>query len=187
MGYYSILSSVPFRFSGFVMDPEIYGGNSSHENQSQECFFYPSPYLTQQFYLIVIFGFTVAIISFLENSLLLYIFLTRPRYMKSAFLYLTFMAVLDLLHSVSYSMVMVGRTYLDYSGDLRFMGIWYSYSIPMFAISHVLLCTTSYLLVAASLERYLATCQLKLTFSIKKRTVGITGRSKNSNVSLSFA
>ncbi len=157
------------------MDPELRGGNSSHENQSQECFFFPWLYLNQQFYLVVIFGFTVAIFSLGENSLLLYVFLTRPRYLKSAFFYMTFMALFDVLHSVSYSMVMVGRTYMDYTADLRFMGIWYTYCIPMFTISHVVLCASSYFLVAASLERYLSTNQLNLTFSIKKRTILVTG------------
>ncbi len=160
------------------MDPEIYGSNSSHENQTQECYFYPVPYITQQFYLIVVFGFAVSIISFDGNSILLYAFLTRAWYMKSVFFYMTFMAFFDLWHSVSYSMVMVGRTYLFYSGDLSFMGIWYSYCIPMFTVSHLLLCTTSYLLVAASLERYLAAYLLKQNFSIKKRTIGVTGTVK---------
>ncbi|KAE9550993.1 hypothetical protein FO519_005779 [Halicephalobus sp. NKZ332] len=68
--------------------------------------------------------------------------------------YLMLLAFFDFFISLAYVMLMSVNVLTDFLHSVSLLRLWMSYVIPMITVSHIAMTTSSFLIVAASLERY---------------------------------
>ena len=122
-------------------------------NNTTDCSHSIMAFLDQKFYLVAICGSTVSLVSVVENLMLFYLFTTRPRFRNSHFFYMWVLSFSDIFIAVNYTLLFVIQVLVDYYQSLDLHYFWLSYVVPVFAISHITMTTSAFLLVAASLER----------------------------------
>ena len=114
----------------------------------------PKPLLTVQMISVGIFGTAISAISIIENLFLIYMFMTRPRFRRSHLYYMNWLAFNDIIICVSYILLMViYDVYVPFFENINLYLIASFYVRPLFAITHVSLTASSFLMVAAALEK----------------------------------
>lgn len=139
-------ASIISNFAGLEEDSEI----------DDECAYYPQPYLTEKFFLITVFGSLVSIIAFCNNCLLVHV-LSRSPLIRTHVFYLCVLAVCDIVAETSYILMMSTQILFDYAGLVWLYRLWHNYVRWVFALTHVALTVSAYMIVSASAERYLST------------------------------
>ncbi|CAJ0931162.1 unnamed protein product, partial [Mesorhabditis belari] len=119
--------------------------------------YFPPPLIAFRFGLVTVFGSIVALIGMVENLLLLYLFASRKHHRTSYNLYMMLLAVFDTFVSGAYVPLMSVNVAGDFFEDPWLVKIWYSYMRPIYTISHVGLTASTFLIVAATFERYCIT------------------------------
>lgn len=130
--------------------------NNSTLTDDNKCYYEKGLYLVERFFLITICGTIVACIGLINNVLLVYIF-TRPKMIVGQLFYFAVLAAFDILICVSYIMLFPIQNLFDYLEDIHLYEAWNFYLKPIFALSHVSMTVSTYMIVAASAERYLTT------------------------------
>ncbi|KAF8376317.1 hypothetical protein PRIPAC_82746 [Pristionchus pacificus] len=80
----------------------------------------------------------------------------RPR-QKRRLTYLKWISLCDVFVSLSYIAIMCVQVYVDYFHSLFLFYMWHTYLVIAYTISHITFSSSSYLLMAATIERYLQT------------------------------
>uniref|UniRef100_A0A8R1I8B7 G_PROTEIN_RECEP_F1_2 domain-containing protein n=1 Tax=Caenorhabditis japonica TaxID=281687 RepID=A0A8R1I8B7_CAEJA len=112
--------------------------------------------LVMRFWMVSIFGSTVSFISMIENIFLFIFFVTSRRHRREN-VFMMLLAFFDILVSMAYIMLMSVNVLSDVLMSPLLVSIWYTYMIPIITISHIAMTSSSFLIVAASFERYCAT------------------------------
>lgn len=136
------------------------GGEGDHnftdyDPHDFECGFIPKNFAEIRLWLVGVCGTSVCVISLVENTLLVYLFLTRPRFRTTHLYYMSWLACTDIFMAISYILLLsVYHALVDVTQSLVLYNAVITYLRPMFAISMVAMVTSSYLICAASLERF---------------------------------
>uniref|UniRef100_A0A0K0EU23 G_PROTEIN_RECEP_F1_2 domain-containing protein n=1 Tax=Strongyloides venezuelensis TaxID=75913 RepID=A0A0K0EU23_STRVS len=136
---------------------EIEYNYSINSNLPHECAFNPPAYVEERFWLVTVAGTTLAIICIIENAFLFTMLARKRKYRNSYVLYLLLLALFDILIGMAYIPLMSLSLYLDYIQSVFLLRAWYAYMIPMITVSHIAMTSTTFLIVAASWERYCIT------------------------------
>lgn len=170
---------------------------SINSNPPPECSFNPPVYVEERFWLVTVAGTIIAIICIIENAFLFsmlarkYVFIIitfnnqikkiltfffRRKYRNSYVLYLLLLALFDILIGIAYIPLMSLSLYLDYIQSVILLRAWYAYMIPMITVSHIAMTSTTFLIVAASWERYCITASnTKMVRFLNKYRKNIAG------------
>uniref|UniRef100_A0A0N4ZYT2 G_PROTEIN_RECEP_F1_2 domain-containing protein n=1 Tax=Parastrongyloides trichosuri TaxID=131310 RepID=A0A0N4ZYT2_PARTI len=127
------------------------------ESLNIDCHYVDQHLINIRFWLVSVVGTTIAFIAILFNTFLFLLFITNRSHRNSPSLYLLLLAFFDVFMGVAYILVMSGRVIKNYYGNLFLQRIWMSYVVIMMVISHIAMTASSYLIVFATLERYMIT------------------------------
>ncbi|GMS80519.1 hypothetical protein PENTCL1PPCAC_2694, partial [Pristionchus entomophagus] len=136
-------------------------------------------FLTERFWLCVVIGGSVSIISIVENLFIFALFATSRQHRNSYNLYLLLLAFFDVFMGISYIALMSVMVMINFTASYQLKWMWASYVVPMLAISHVAMTTSTYLITFAAIERYAIT--------ITHRTVELLQKNRRWFVLLPFA
>uniref|UniRef100_A0A0N4ZR60 G_PROTEIN_RECEP_F1_2 domain-containing protein n=1 Tax=Parastrongyloides trichosuri TaxID=131310 RepID=A0A0N4ZR60_PARTI len=146
------------------MDDEITNGTVKNINYTLNsgdsqfpCIFVPPVYVEERFWLVTVAGTGLAIICVIENAFLFTMLARKRKYRNSYVLYLILLALFDILIGIAYIPLMSISLYLDYIKSVILLRAWYAYMIPMITVSHIAMTSSTFLIVAASWERYCIT------------------------------
>lgn len=138
--------------SGFLLD--TFHANDSSDS-FDDCQYEPNEYLEEKFGLVTVFGTCVCVIGFIHNCLLVHV-LSRSSLIKTHVFYLAVLAVCDIVTEFSYIAVMSIQVLFDYARNFDLYVAWNKYLRAVFTATHVSLTIATYMIVAASAERYMA-------------------------------
>lgn len=82
----------------------------------------------------------------------------RKQHLNSHCLYLLLLAFFDFFVAVAYVPLMSISLLADYLESPLLLNAWYVYMRPMITVSHIAMTASSFLILAASFERYCITC-----------------------------
>ncbi|CAI5449002.1 unnamed protein product [Caenorhabditis angaria] len=120
-----------------------------------ECVYMPPAFLTFKMAFVGIVGLFVALISIFHNLLLFYTFNTSKMLRKRNLTYLMWISGCDVFISICYIAIMCVQVYTDYFESFQLYVLWHDYLRVAFTVSHITLSASSFLLMAATIERYL--------------------------------
>ncbi|WKY10192.1 hypothetical protein Q1695_002496 [Nippostrongylus brasiliensis] len=120
-------------------------------------------YLYERFILVAIVGTTVAVVNIIENVFLCFMLFSRKSYRSSHCLYLALLAFFDIFIAGAYIPLMSLNLVVDYWRSVVLLRAWFTYMIPMITVSHIAMTASSFLMVAASFERYCVTVHPHVT------------------------
>ncbi|KAK0400212.1 hypothetical protein QR680_003406 [Steinernema hermaphroditum] len=143
-------------------------------NITQKCEPHLMMYLDFKLVFVGCIGTTLALLSFFENALLFYTFVTSPVLRTRNLIYLAGVSLCDIFISLSYIGIMSMQVYAEYFQYFPLFKLWHDWLQVAFTISHITLSSASFLLVAATFERYLQTirypnCEQLFEFVCKNR------------------
>ncbi|VDK28077.1 unnamed protein product [Gongylonema pulchrum] len=130
------------------------GAESMYGDRPAHCYYEQPPLTDERFWLVTVFGTTVSIISIIEN-----VFLKRHRTTYN--LYLMLLAFFDVFVSAAYVLLMSVNVLSDYLQSVSLMRLWFGYMVPIITISHIGMTSSSFLILAATFERYCITVHSK--------------------------
>ncbi len=139
-----------------------------HSNLTDSCIYQVEPENNAEFYLVAVFGTVVSVVSILENAPLFYIFLCRSSFRLSHYFYMMFLAFFDVFIAISYIMLMSVQVLFDYLLSFELSQVWHFCMRPIFAITRISMAASTYLVVAATLERFLVANRL-LSFAFQQK------------------
>uniref|UniRef100_A0A1I7V0I0 G_PROTEIN_RECEP_F1_2 domain-containing protein n=1 Tax=Caenorhabditis tropicalis TaxID=1561998 RepID=A0A1I7V0I0_9PELO len=122
---------------------------------SDDCEYSPPIFLEWKMVFVGIIGLIVALISIIHNSLLFYTFSTSTVLRKRNLTYLMWISGCDVFISLCYIAIMCVQVYTDYFESFNLLVLWHEYLRAAFTVSHITLSAASFLLMAATIERYL--------------------------------
>ena len=122
-----------------------------------DCSYEEPPLTLLRFWIVTVFGTSVALCSILENTFFFYLFSTRRHHRTSFNCYMMFIALFDVLISSSYIFLMSMNVLMDFLQSLALFRIWHYYMVPMITISHCAISSGSFLILAATTERFFLT------------------------------
>uniref|UniRef100_A0A0K0EKD8 G_PROTEIN_RECEP_F1_2 domain-containing protein n=1 Tax=Strongyloides stercoralis TaxID=6248 RepID=A0A0K0EKD8_STRER len=155
---------------------EINYNFSINSNPPSDCSFVPPVYVEERFWLVTVAGTIIAIICIIENAFLFSMLARKRKYRNSYALYLLLLALFDILIGIAYIPLMSLSLYLDYIQSVILLRAWYAYMIPMITVSHIAMTSTTFLIVAASWERYCITASnTKMVRFLNKYRKNIAG------------
>ena len=108
-----------------------------------------------KFGLVLVAGSSISVVSIGQNAVLLWVLLSERQFRNSHLFYMIFLAASDILTAASYISLMSGQILMEWMESERLGRIWHSYLRQIFALSNVNLTFATYLITAATLERYL--------------------------------
>ncbi|PAV66542.1 hypothetical protein WR25_22549 [Diploscapter pachys] len=118
------------------------------------CWYEPPEGTERRFWMVTVFGSTIAFFSIIENLVLFYIFATRKHHHNNYNMYMMLIAIFDVFISIAYIALMSVNILSDYLISRTIIAIWFSYMIPMLTFSHIALISSSFLIVCATFERF---------------------------------
>ncbi|VDP03574.1 unnamed protein product [Heligmosomoides polygyrus] len=122
-------------------------------------------FLEPRFWLAVVFGITISIVSIIFNSFIFVVFVTSKQHRNSYNLYLLLLALFDVFMGASYIAVLSIKVLINWTASYTLKSLWVSYMVPMLTISHVAITASTYLITFAAIERYCITVNSsKVTF-----------------------
>uniref|UniRef100_A0A0N5A3S6 G_PROTEIN_RECEP_F1_2 domain-containing protein n=1 Tax=Parastrongyloides trichosuri TaxID=131310 RepID=A0A0N5A3S6_PARTI len=122
-----------------------------------DCQFLGLPFLEFKFIFVGIIGTIIAIISAVENLLLFITFMISKKLKQRDLTYLTTLSVLDICVAVSYIDIMSIQIYAEYFKNYPLFVFWHNWLKESFTVSNITLSSGSFILIAATFERYLQT------------------------------
>ncbi|KHN78403.1 hypothetical protein Tcan_02879 [Toxocara canis] len=127
------------------------------------CYYEQPPLTTERFWLVTIFGTTVSVVSITENMFLFFLYLTRRHHRTTYNMYMMLLAFFDVFISAAYICLMSVNVLSDYLQSVKLMRLWFGYMVPTITISHIAMTSSSFLILAATYERYCITICSKHT------------------------
>ncbi|MCP9262526.1 hypothetical protein DINM_005902 [Dirofilaria immitis] len=144
-------------------------GNALKNNDSgfiddglSNCDYYEANYVNERFWLVSIIGTSVATLSIIQNSFLFTVLIVNKAHRQSYVLYFILLAFFDILIAGAYIPLMSISQLADYFMSPLLLQAWYTYMIPMITISHIAMTSSSFLILAATFERYCMTVVPKM-------------------------
>ncbi|KAI1702953.1 7 transmembrane receptor (rhodopsin family) domain-containing protein [Ditylenchus destructor] len=137
----------------------------------EKCQYFRPVYLEERFWLVTVLGTSVALISVIENLFLFFMLVRKRNHHKSHCLYLLLLAFFDVFMGAAYIPLMSFSLLLDYLESVFLLRAWYAYMVPLITISHIAMTSSSFLILAASFERFCITCwasQVKIVNKSRK-------------------
>lgn len=131
------------------------------------------PVNDRRFYMIAICGTSFSIISCLENVIICYALLAKRKHRNSHFLYLAILAFSDGFLSFCYGPVIAMDIIKNHVKMLWLNRIWWYYVGPMLALCHVAMAWSCYLIILATIERYLITIKAKSLNWIRSNRIAL--------------
>ncbi|CAI4228108.1 unnamed protein product [Auanema sp. JU1783] len=119
------------------------------------CEYQPQIFLEWKMIFVGIIGLITALVSILHNCLMFYTFNTSHVLRKRNLTYLMWISGCDVFISLCYIAIMCMQVYTDYYESLFLFYLWHYFIRFAFTVSHITLSGASFLLMAASIERYL--------------------------------
>uniref|UniRef100_A0A158QM08 G_PROTEIN_RECEP_F1_2 domain-containing protein n=1 Tax=Haemonchus placei TaxID=6290 RepID=A0A158QM08_HAEPC len=113
--------------------------------------------LVPRFFLAVVFGVALSIISICFNSFIFVVFVTSKQHRNSYNLYLLLLSLFDVFIGISYIAVISNNVLINWTASYKLKAIWVSYMVPMLTISHIGITASTYLITFAAIERYCIT------------------------------
>ncbi|ETN85133.1 hypothetical protein NECAME_16894 [Necator americanus] len=105
------------------------------------------------------FGLITALVSVFHNCLLFYTFNRSKVLRKRNLTYLMWISGCDIFVSISYIAIMCVQVYIDFFESLTLFYLWHRCLRAAFTVSHITFSSSSFLLMAATIERYLQSTQ----------------------------
>lgn len=118
------------------------------------CTYIPMEFLNEKFLMVGILGAGMSIIGMGLNSIAMVILGNLTKKQPSPLVYLLTIAILDFLFMWAYILILAVQIYYDQFEDLRLYILWHRYLPLTHAIAKIIQTATTYLLVAASIERF---------------------------------
>lgn len=84
-------------------------------------------------------------------------------------MYMMMIAFFDVFVSATYILLMSVGIYGEYMISPTVMGFYYSYMLPMLTVSHSAITSSSFLILAATFERYCITLNTPWTQTVQRR------------------
>ncbi|GMR59223.1 hypothetical protein PMAYCL1PPCAC_29418, partial [Pristionchus mayeri] len=161
-------SSLPFPILIVVFSSPSFQ-MSSPSDSTDPCLYSSPEYLTPRFILVTGIGTTIALISIIENTFLCFLLLRRYSFRSSPLLYLGLLAGCDIFISLSYIPLMSLNLLADMAESPLLLNAWFNYMTPMITISHIAMTAQSFLIVAATFERYQLTVNPRSSTCFNRR------------------
>ncbi|TKR60250.1 hypothetical protein L596_027528 [Steinernema carpocapsae] len=139
------------------------------------CFYQTPRFLTERFILVTVVGTSIAIVGVIENVFLFFMLARKRDHRNSHLLYLMLLAFFDVFVSGAYIPLMSFSLLLDYVESVVLLRAWFAYMVPMITISHIAMTSSSFLILAASFERYINTVMPNRMRCLKKYRRQIAG------------
>ncbi|CAB3397964.1 unnamed protein product [Caenorhabditis bovis] len=150
--------------------------NDYYDGHIEDSCSYTEPvYVRERFYMVAIFGTLVAIVNIIENTFLSIMLFKKKSYRSSHMLYLGLLAFFDVWMAIAYIPLMSLNLFVDYYKSVVLLRAWFMYMLPMITISHIAMTASSFLMVAASLERYVVTVHPTKTKWLQRNRKCIAG------------
>lgn len=106
-----------------------------------------------QFYMVVVFGTTLSMISIISNIIIAIVLLRRRH---SNFFFLGLLAVSDTFLSICYFPVIAMET-ARYRFPLWLVRLWWMYVGPLLALCNIFMSFSCFMIILGTIERYLIT------------------------------
>lgn len=136
--------------------------NSSSSSVYPDYCVYEQPPMTNfRFWLVTVFGTTVALTSILQNTFFFFVFSTRNHHRTTYNMYMMFLTLFDVFVSGAYILLMSMNVLTDYTQSPKLVNIWFFYMVPILTVSHCGITASSFLILAATYERYCLTLNSK--------------------------
>uniref|UniRef100_A0A7E4UN50 G_PROTEIN_RECEP_F1_2 domain-containing protein n=1 Tax=Panagrellus redivivus TaxID=6233 RepID=A0A7E4UN50_PANRE len=155
--------------------------NDEENETSAECEVQMLQFIEFKFFLVGCLGSTIAIVSIVHNLLLFYTFVSSSLLRRRNLTYLTCLSLCDIFIGISYIGIMSIQVYSEYFQVVPLYVLWHQCLNVAFAVSNITLTTASFLLVAATFERYLQTIKMG-----SGKILRFVARHRNAGVFLSF-
>ncbi|KAK6753749.1 hypothetical protein RB195_013002 [Necator americanus] len=114
-------------------------------------------FLVPRFWLAVVFGVTISVISIFFNIFIFVVFATSKQHRNSCNLYLLLLSLFDVFMGISYIAVLSNKVLINWTASYTLKAIWVAYMVPMLTISHIAITASTYLITFAAIERYCIT------------------------------
>ncbi|RCN35026.1 hypothetical protein ANCCAN_19124 [Ancylostoma caninum] len=124
-------------------------------SEPDECLYQPQIFLQWKMCFVGCIGLITALVSIVHNCLLFYTFNSSRVLRKRNLTYLMWISGCDIFVSMSYIAIMCMQVYTDYFESFTIFYLWHRYLRAAFTVSHITLSSSSFLLMAATIERYL--------------------------------
>ncbi|VDO96133.1 unnamed protein product [Heligmosomoides polygyrus] len=131
-----------------------------------------SPFQSWKMFFVGTLGLVTALISIVHNMLLFYTFNSSKVLRQRNLTYLMCISGCDIFISICYIAIMCVQVYTDYFESFTLFYLWHRYLRAAFTVSHITLSSSSFLLMAATIERYLQStsdCRTEELFRILSR------------------
>ncbi|CAJ0959082.1 unnamed protein product, partial [Mesorhabditis belari] len=127
------------------------------EELSEEtaCSYEPQLLLEWKMWFVGMLGCTTALVSIMHNCILFYTFNSSKLLRRRNLTYLKWISLCDIFVSLSYIAIMCVQVYADYFKSLGLFILWHHYLVIAFTVSNITFSSSSFLLMAATIERYL--------------------------------
>ncbi|KAL3097165.1 hypothetical protein niasHT_030160 [Heterodera trifolii] len=135
--------------------------NDTFPGNSTKCQYEEPPLTTLRFWVVSVFGTSIALCSIVENLFFFYLFSTRKHHRTTFNMYMMFISLFDIFISISYILIQSMNVLMDFLRSLTLFRIWHIYMVPFLTISHCAITSASFLILAATIERYLLTANSK--------------------------
>lgn len=129
--------------------------NLTNDLNQTDCSYDPVELLTERFYLIGIFGSLLCLVG-LCNSILLISSLSKVSTTTSHLVYIKWISVTDIIMLIAYISIFSVEVAIDYFETVPLLQFWAQYVIEVFTISRIAQLTSGYLMLMATIERYLS-------------------------------
>lgn len=150
--------------------------NWSNETSENDCDYQPPEWLDEKFLIVGVLGTAVSLIGMVLNGLAAYTLARLVHRRPTALVYLLALALLDFLFCCEYILMLTNQVYFDYFHNFHLFIVWHRYLPLVFALSKMIQTASTYLIVAASLERFIDSggiCGLKGTCAPHQRLIVI--------------
>ncbi|KAK5972292.1 hypothetical protein GCK32_001623 [Trichostrongylus colubriformis] len=124
-------------------------------DDADECLYRPQIFLQWKMFFVGCVGLVTALVSITHNILLFYTFNSSKVLRQRNLIYLMWISGCDIFISMSYIAIMCVQVYTDYFESFTLFHLWHRYLRTAFTVSHITLSSSSFLLMAATIERYL--------------------------------
>uniref|UniRef100_A0A7E4ZSD3 G_PROTEIN_RECEP_F1_2 domain-containing protein n=1 Tax=Panagrellus redivivus TaxID=6233 RepID=A0A7E4ZSD3_PANRE len=121
------------------------------------CDYYEPPLTEIRFWIVSVFGTIVSLVSITQNLFIFFLFLNSKSHRTSYNKYLMLLAFFDVFVSLAYILLMSVNVLSDYLRSAFLIKLWMHYMIPMITVSHIAITSSSFLILAATYERFCIT------------------------------
>lgn len=134
--------------------------NSSRSEQivasdELDCFYEPMEYLEEKLILVGIFGTSLSLMGMVLNTLAAYVLGRIVNRTSTPLVYMLALAILDFFFLIAYILLFTVQIYFDYHKDVQLYFLWNRYLSLVFVLSKFIQTASTYLIVMASVERFI--------------------------------